>query len=160
MAELLRGQEVNEKPRVEMESTKIEVVMSAPSEQRPASPEQLVAQGAQASLLSQVHEVPEAVPVKDQLLKSVEKALADKLLVVYEKLPADRQPVFKKRGEELAAEIYGMILNKKWSPHKALTGIVSWLEMIPKVNVHYLRQEAKIKFDAVSDLYEAELNIV
>jgi uncharacterized protein YgbK (DUF1537 family) len=89
---------------------------------------------------------------KDQITFEVENILETDLKELYVRLPEDVRPIFKKKGEETAQAISKMIKTATVKLGEVMKLVLSWLKIIPKVNVYYLEQEAKIKADRIMGL--------
>lgn len=139
--------------RREQEAPAVEFIRPQ-DEQRPNKTE---TQPRRTNEIPQSEQSPRSLEKKDLVLVALEEALADELASVYKALPAERQLTFKEQGERLAIEVRQMMATKKWQPHKILKMLTAWLNLIPQVNVYFLRQIAKIKLDALTDIYEAQL---
>ncbi|MCH8049516.1 hypothetical protein IH979_02285 [Patescibacteria group bacterium] len=79
--------------------------------------------------------------------------------VEVQKLPEEKKPAFKARGEEIAATVKTMVDTGKVRVKKILDLIREWLSMIPGVNKFFLEQEAKIKTDKVMDYVEEQRQV-
>lgn len=95
-----------------------------------------------------VMEAPVA-PAKDEVMQRVEEILSAGLGDIYSALPEAKKPLFRAKGEEVAAAIRSMIAQGKVKVHDVLRAIRDWLRMIPGVNKFFLEQEAKIKTDSI-----------
>lgn len=104
------------------------------------------------SAVSPVHTAP--VVTKDEATIEVERVLEDGLAEVYMNLPESAKPLFKKKGEEVAANLAQMVRRLHLEVKKALQLIRDWLLTIPKVSKFFLEQESKIKVDMLKDLIE------
>jgi hypothetical protein len=91
---------------------------------------------------------------KDPVVAEVEKILEDGLGPYFSSLPPEAQPVFKKKGEEVAAQLSEMVRTFRFNVRRALQLISDWLKTIPGVNKLFLEQEAKIKTDRILALIE------
>lgn len=101
-----------------------------------------------------VDKQPAAVLVKSETLKEIEGILSEGLAPVYQKLPANVQAQFRKKGEETASQIEKLIFQTKIAVGKILNLIINWLKVIPGVNKLFLEQESKIKTDKILVLAE------
>lgn len=95
---------------------------------------------------------------KDEVVLEVEHILEDGIGPFYESLPEEAKPIFKKKGEEAANEIAGMVASLKANLKRIVTLISNWLKTVPGVNKYFLEQEAKIKADRILELIEARKN--
>ena len=86
-------------------------------------------------------------------LQRVETILAQDMDQVFLTMDANTQLIFKQRGEETAIKINNLFKKTKVKFNEVLNLIIEWLKIIPKVNKHYLEQEAKIKTDAIIKLH-------
>jgi hypothetical protein len=64
-------------------------------------------------------------------------------------LDAGLQRVFKLKGEETSNKITILLMQTKIKVSTITKLILEWLRIIPKINKHYLEQEAKIKTDNI-----------
>lgn len=86
---------------------------------------------------------------KSETLQGIEHIMEEDMGDIFHQLDAAHQQEFKKRGEETATLIERMVVSAQVSVQKVFQLIISWLRIIPKVNKHYLEQEAKIKADRI-----------
>ncbi len=86
-------------------------------------------------------------------LKKVENILAENMDKVFLSLDAPTQMIFKNKGEEVAKKINVLLQSGQVKIKKVLDLILEWLRVIPKINKHFLQQEAKIKADQIMNLY-------
>ncbi|MFH1712458.1 MAG: hypothetical protein ABH846_04475 [Patescibacteria group bacterium] len=131
------------------------------SEQREVAPEaaqeMITAEENQEIVPKEVSEAPKAVSPaavptqKDPILEGLENILADDLADIYIKLPENKRPAFKAKGEEIAILINEMILTGKIKAKKILDYIRDWLRMVPGINKFFLEQAAKIKADRIME---------
>lgn len=94
---------------------------------------------------------------KDPVVIKVEKIMEEGLGALYDSLPEQGKPLFKKKGEEAAREISAMIKSLKVKAAKIVRLIRDWLMTIPKANKFFLEQEAKIKTDKILEYAEAQM---
>ncbi len=89
-------------------------------------------------------------------VQEIECILEEGLRELYLNMPHEIQPSFKKKGEETAEKIIGLIReNTKNIIWKIIKLISEWLRMIPNVKEYFVEQEAKIKADKILE----ELNV-
>ncbi len=88
-------------------------------------------------------------PPADQLIKSIEGAMADGLDDAYQAMEPVTQQKFKRVGEETAGAIEKLLEQSKIQIKKIVTLLLRWLRIIPRVNPYYIEQQAKIKADAI-----------
>jgi len=69
-----------------------------------------------------------------------------------------QQKKFKTEGEETVKKINVLLRDAKVKIKKIVDLIRRWLRNIPKVNKHFLEQEAKIKADRIVNLKKEEKN--
>ena len=81
--------------------------------------------------------------------KKIENVLAEGMDDVYLSLDAGTQRVFKTKGEEVSVKITNLLLQAKIRVKEITKLILEWLRLIPRVNKHYLEQEAKIKTEKI-----------
>jgi len=81
--------------------------------------------------------------------KKIENVLAEGMDNVYLSLDAGTQRTFKTKGEEVSVKITNLLLQAKIKVKEITKLILEWLRLIPKVNKHYLEQEAKIKTEKI-----------
>lgn len=86
---------------------------------------------------------------KTPLREDIEEALSDGLRAAYAALTPQQQAAFREHAERLAAMIEGMITSGKFDVKLVHDRVVAWLKLIPKANVFFLTQEAKVKTDAI-----------
>jgi hypothetical protein len=140
------GVEADEKAREQLDKTQETFLEEAALETAPSTPIEQAPIGATP--------VP-AVVVKDDDQVSIEKILEEGLGPYYTTLPETAKPIFRKKGEQAATEIAGMVRTLKIKVKRVLTLIRDWLLTIPNVNKFFLEQEAKIKTDKIVELVKA-----
>ncbi|OGY94239.1 MAG: hypothetical protein A2406_01945 [Candidatus Komeilibacteria bacterium RIFOXYC1_FULL_37_11] len=91
---------------------------------------------AQANIASVIHQ-------------KIENVLAEGMEDVYLSLDAGTQKVFKTKGEDVSVKITNLLLQAKIKVKEITKLILEWLRLIPRVNKHYLEQEAKIKTEKI-----------
>lgn len=87
-------------------------------------------------------------------LKKVENILSANMESIFLSMDSATQLVFKQKGEETARKIYVLVQSGKAQVKKIVALIFEWLRIIPKVNKHYLQQEAKIKAEEILNMYQ------
>lgn len=87
-------------------------------------------------------------------LKKVENILSQNMENVFLSMDAQSQIAFKQKGEETAKKIVVLLQSGKAKIKKVIDLILAWLRVIPRVNKHFLQQEAKIKADEIMNLYQ------
>ncbi|MCB9802668.1 hypothetical protein H6761_01440 [Candidatus Nomurabacteria bacterium] len=92
----------------------------------------------------------------DLELKKVESILSENMESAFLSMDSATQLVFKQKGEETAKKIFVLLKSGKAKMKKIIDLIFQWLRIIPKVNKHFLQQEAKIKADAILNMYKQE----
>ena len=97
-----------------------------------------------------------AIVKKDRLTREVEAILEDDLTDLYLSMPADKQLLFRQKGEETLSKIRVLLSQTKLNAKKIFDLIAEWLKMIPGVNRFFLEQEAKIKTDKILLVTEEE----
>lgn len=97
-----------------------------------------------------------AVADETIVLQKVENILAQNLDNVFLTMDAMAQARFKAAGETTAHEISSLFQKGKATAKNIISLIINWLRLIPKVNRHFLEQEAKIKADAILKLYNRQ----
>jgi hypothetical protein len=115
-------------------------------------------QAAQATTARPAHPsagIAESQAAKDEVVIEVEKILEEGIGPFYASLPPEAKPVFKKRGEDVAAQIAEMVRSMHLHVRRAVRLIADWLRTIPGINKFFLEQEAKIKADMLKQLVEA-----
>lgn len=90
------------------------------------------------------------------ILEKVENILAKNLDRVFLSMDAAQQARFKAKGEATAQEITGLFQKGKSTAKNIINLIIDWLRVIPRVNKHFLEQEAKIKTDAILKIYNRQ----
>lgn len=101
-------------------------------------------------------EEPTAQPTRDPVLIKIENELEDGLWESYRQMPPDLRTKFKQEGERVAKAVRDGMATGKLTARKVVEIITEWLKMIPGVNKWFLRQEAKIKTDALLRLQRQE----
>lgn len=84
--------------------------------------------------------------------KQIDKILAEGLNDVFLTMKPEEQEKFKKEGEKTVKKINELLAHAKVKLNKIINLIRRWLKLIPKVNKHFLEQEAKIKADRIMKL--------
>ncbi|MDO8622032.1 MAG: hypothetical protein Q7R80_02275 [bacterium] len=90
-----------------------------------------------------------SVTPKTPLREDIEEALSDGLRVAYAALTPQQQATFREHAERLAAMIEAMMTSGTLDIKRVHDGLVVWLKLIPKANVFFLMQEAKVKTDVI-----------
>lgn len=85
----------------------------------------------------------------DQLIKNIERTMAEGLEDAYQAMDPARQQKFKQTGEATANAISQLLQQTKIQVKKIVTLLLRWLRLIPQANPYYLEQQAKIKADAI-----------
>jgi hypothetical protein len=94
-------------------------------------------------------DVSSAVASRDPLLIEVENELEAGLWDAYREMPPALRLRFKAEGERVAQAVREGFATGRITAQRIIEMITEWLKMIPKVNKWFLRQEAKIKADAL-----------
>ena len=81
--------------------------------------------------------------------QQVESVLSAGMENVFLSLDAAIQRNFKLKGEETANKITNILMQSKIKVGEITKLILEWLRVIPRINKHYLEQEAKIKTDNI-----------
>ncbi|MFA6466450.1 MAG: hypothetical protein WCV71_01160 [Patescibacteria group bacterium] len=90
------------------------------------------------------------VPNNQQIIhRQVENVLSAGMENVFLSLDAGLQRDFKLKGEETSNKITLLLMQTKIKVSAITKLILEWLRIIPKINKHYLEQEAKIKTDNI-----------
>ncbi|MBU0624924.1 hypothetical protein KKF05_01130 [Patescibacteria group bacterium] len=89
---------------------------------------------------------------RDPLLSLVERELEDGLWDVYRELSPSLRVRFKAEGERIARVVRDGMATGRLTAKRLIEMIIDWLKMIPHVNKWFLRQEAKIKADALMQI--------
>lgn len=84
--------------------------------------------------------------------KQIDQILSEGLDEVFLRLSQDDQARFKEEGEKTVLKISELLSQTKVKIKKIINLIKNWLKIIPKVNRHFLEQEAKIKADKIIKL--------
>lgn len=100
-------------------------------------------------------EVP-AVADGVMILQQVENILAENMDNVFLSMDSAEQVRFKAQGEATAQAINGLFQKGKATAISIINLITHWLRFIPRVNRHFLEQEAKIKADAILKIYNRD----
>ncbi|MGI6347893.1 MAG: hypothetical protein ACOXZ1_01725 [Patescibacteria group bacterium] len=107
---------------------------------------------------------PSASPVtvilspEEEREKKIDKILAEGLEDVFLGMTPKQQKKFKTEGEKTVKKINVLLRDAKVKIKKIVDLIRRWLRNIPKVNKHFLEQEAKIKADRIVNLKKEEKN--
>ena len=91
---------------------------------------------------------------KSETLERIEDIMEEDLKEVYSHLTPEKKQEFRKKGEETAEEIEGMLFRVKIHSKKVFGLLFGWLKIIPGVNRYFLKQEAKLKTDEIMDIKE------
>jgi len=89
---------------------------------------------------------------KEESLRQIEKILEEDLGEIYFNLPLEKQAEFKRVGEETSRIINELLKKTTLKIKEIIKLIISWLKIIPGVNIFFLEQEAKIKADKIFKL--------
>jgi len=87
------------------------------------------------------------------VLHKVESILSEGMEKVYLSMDASSQAIFKAKGEETSQKISNLLTHTKVQIKQVISLIVDWLRLVPNINKYYIEQEAKIKADAIMDMY-------
>ncbi len=121
-------------------------------EQSQANTEALAAEILQSA---QTMSAAKPMAASDQIiLAKVEAVLATGLDSIFLDMDPIKQQEFKAKGEETAKKITALLNSAKATVAKLIDLIIDWLKIIPKVNRHFLEQEAKIKADEIWSMYQ------
>lgn len=142
-----------------MEPIKIEQTREAPVDKKAEKPmkQAPLAEIEQSAPLSPPSAVPSAPPPaappdRDEALMMVEGILSENIGEIYRQLSEARQRAFRKKGEEAAIKIKGLLKQAKIIVHEVLALIREWLKMLPQISSYFLEQEAKIKTDKILEM--------
>ncbi|MBU1203110.1 hypothetical protein KKH39_03685 [Patescibacteria group bacterium] len=94
----------------------------------------------------------------EMVLQKVENILSANMDKVFLSLDISMQTRFKIKGEETAKKISGLLRNTSVKTKDILSLILEWLRIVPKINKHFLEQEAKIKTDNILKLHKEKQN--
>jgi hypothetical protein len=84
--------------------------------------------------------------------KQIDNILAEGLNDVFLEMNPKQQKIFKEEGEKTASKINIILSSAKIKIKNIIDLIKNWLKLIPKINPHFLEQEAKIKADKIIKL--------
>ena len=84
--------------------------------------------------------------------KQIDNILAEGLNDVFLEMNPKQQKIFKEEGEKIASKINFILSSAKVKIKSIIDLIKNWLKLIPKINPHFLEQEAKIKADKIIKL--------
>jgi len=104
---------------------------------------------AQQVVIPDIQPQQKVVTSSEIIHKKVEGVLSDGMDNVFLSLDSATQRSFKIKGEEVSAKITNLLLETKIKVAEITKLILEWLRIIPKVNKHYLEQEAKIKTEKI-----------
>lgn len=114
-----------------------------------------VAETPQPTSLPTTDELVVTKVAKDDIkLEKVESILSAGLDKMFLSMDPVKQQEFKAKGEETARKITVLLKTAKATVGKIINLIVDWLRLIPRVNKHFLEQEAKIKADQIMAIYK------
>ncbi|MFA5106867.1 MAG: hypothetical protein WC497_00905 [Patescibacteria group bacterium] len=89
------------------------------------------------------------VPAKSETYRQIEQILEDDLFQVYQAMDEPTKRRFRDEGEKTTSKIEVILQATKIQVKKILDLIKNWLKIIPRINKHFLTQEAKIKTDRI-----------
>lgn len=92
---------------------------------------------------------PAATPVKSETYRQIERILEDDLFQAYQAMDEPTRRRFREEGEKTTSKIEQLLAATKLQVKKVLDLIKNWLKIIPRINKHFLTQEAKIKTDRI-----------
>ena len=98
--------------------------------------------------------LPVSEEVKSETLEAIEDIMEEDLSEMYTTMPPQAKKEFRKKGEETAVEIEGLMYKVKVKSKKIFKLLFSWLKIIPGVNKYFLEQEAKLKTDEIMHIKE------
>ncbi|MDD3711053.1 MAG: hypothetical protein PHP37_00375 [Patescibacteria group bacterium] len=84
--------------------------------------------------------------------KQIDQILSEGLDEIFLSLTPIEQKKFREEGERTVLKINELLTQAKVKIKKIINLIKMWLKIIPKVNSHFLEQEAKIKADKIIKL--------
>ena len=84
--------------------------------------------------------------------KQIDDILSEGLNDVFLEMNPNQQKIFKEEGEKTVVKINNILSSAKVKLKNIISLIKSWLKLIPKINPHFLEQEAKIKADKIIKL--------
>lgn len=84
--------------------------------------------------------------------KQIDLILSEDLNDIFLNMSPIQQKKFKEEGEKTVKKINNLLNNTKIKLKKIIDLIKKWLKMIPKINIYFLEQEAKIKADKIAKL--------
>ena len=147
--------QVPETPAASVETPKIspERREAKPAEAKAAEKKAPVAAKVPAAT-PQVAAMPVPKAKKSETLEKIEDIMEEDLKEVYSHLTPEKKQEFRKKGEETAEEIEGMLFRVKIHSKKVFGLLFGWLKVIPGVNKYFLKQEAKLKTDEIMDIKE------
>lgn len=87
------------------------------------------------------------------ILHKVEEILSQGMEQIYLSMDAAAQATFKAKGEETSQKIASLMSKTKVQLKQVIGLIVEWLRVVPTINKYFIEQEAKIKADAIMDIY-------
>lgn len=88
-------------------------------------------------------------PQKSETFLEIERILEDDLFQAYQAMDEPTKRRFRSEGEKTASKIEVLLRATKVQVKKILGLIKNWLKIIPRINKHFLIQEAKIKTDRI-----------
>jgi hypothetical protein len=84
--------------------------------------------------------------------KQIDQILSEGLDEIFLSLTPTEQKKFKEEGDKTVLKINELLTQAKVKVKKIINLIKMWLKIIPKINSHFLEQEAKIKADKIIKL--------
>jgi len=95
---------------------------------------------------------PIVISSEEERRKQIDIILSDGLNDVFMSMTPKQQKKFQEEGVETVNKINKLLSQTKVKVRKIIELIRRWLKNIPKVNKHFLEQEAKIKTDKILKL--------
>lgn len=146
----LEQQNISPEVKEPIEQTAETSLDSAKIEQIPKPKEEKSDEDQQTSQVVIPDDQVVAAPSSSEIvLKQVEDILSDGMDKIFLTLDPSIQKAFKIKGEETSNKIAGLLSQTKIKVGEITKLILEWLRIIPRVNKHYLEQEAKIKTEKI-----------
>lgn len=108
--------------------------------------------GVAASSTTAAQSTAVSVAPKSEVRKEIEELLSEGLTDIYQTMTPKEQEVFRKKSEETATAIEGLVSTFRATADKVVQLIRAWLKTIPGVNRFFLEQESKLKTDDILKL--------
>jgi len=154
MPDIKNIEQIPIKPEQSTESTEQNIAPEKKSEQFTEKKAEVDTQSQSVVLPSDTQPEDQIVTDDTIVLKKVESILSNNMDKVFLEMDANTQQVFRVKGEETAKQITILLQKAKVKTKQIIDLIVTWLRIIPRVNKHYIEQEAKIKAELIMQMHK------